>query len=137
MPLPLLGGCLTEGSTLGGISREHIPGQGESILPPPFSWHVVGQPSHCELPLTSRVQERKHSCPMEPLMENPGRLTQLTSKVQALLCGKAADERSNAHCIAVHTLVHTSAPHFAELQLFISALANIFTSKKTKANEGQ
>lgn len=70
-------------------------------------------------------------------MENPGRLTQLASKVQALLCGEAADERRNAHCIAVHTLVHTSAPHLAELQLFISALANIFTSKKTKANEGQ
>lgn len=70
-------------------------------------------------------------------MENPGRLTQLASKVQALLCGKVADERSNAQCIAVYTLMHTSAPHFAELQLFISALFNIFTSKKTKANEGQ
>lgn len=70
-------------------------------------------------------------------MENPGRFTQLTSKVRALLCGKAADKRSSAHRISAHTLVHTYGPHFAELQLFTSALANIFTSKKTKANESQ
>lgn len=70
-------------------------------------------------------------------MENPGRFTQLTSKVWALLCGKAADKRSNAHCITVHTLVHTHPPHFAEFQLFMSALATIFTSKKTKTNESQ
>lgn len=62
-PLPFLGGCLTEGSTLGGISLEHIPGQGESNLPPPFSWHVLGQPSHHELPLTSRVQGKKTFLP--------------------------------------------------------------------------
>lgn len=69
-------------------------------------------------------------------MENPGRFTQLTSKVWAL-CGKAADKRNSAHRISAHTLAHTYAPHFAELQLFTSALANIFTSKKTKANESQ
>lgn len=62
-PLPFLGGCLTEASTLGGISLEHIPGQGESILPPPFSWHVLEQPSHHELLLTSRVQGKKTFLP--------------------------------------------------------------------------
>lgn len=33
---PFPGGCPTKCSTLGGISLEHIPGQGGPILPPPF-----------------------------------------------------------------------------------------------------
>lgn len=34
------GSGLVERSTLGGISLEHIPGQGGPILPPAFSWHM-------------------------------------------------------------------------------------------------
>lgn len=70
-------------------------------------------------------------------MENPGRLTQLASKVRALLCGKAPDKRSNAHVgYSIHACAYIHST-LCRITAVCSALANILTSKKTKANESQ
>lgn len=62
-----------------------------------FPGMLLGQQRHHELPLTSRVPGKKTLLPMEPLIENLGRITQLSSQVLAVRGGKGRDKISNAH----------------------------------------